>query len=485
MRIVPALLLLAACGSVTNTLPDGGTTDDAVPDAGEGSDAAEEVPSIATVLDCGEAATAGGLRAGTDLQRVDLDLAAFPDARCNDGSAGTFYFRPAATAQGATRWVIQLQGGGSCASPDGCARRWCSVDTNYGMTQMSSALAPAAGIVGDGILLRDAMNPLSDVNQVFIRYCSSDAWTGTTGPIDVDAVHPVSGDPIRYRIDFHGRDILDAVLATLRRDGASVPAYTLGGGSIELADLDTASAVLFAGASAGGAGAIQNADHVNAILRGTNTCAGVDCSLEVSTLIDSIFGPRADALDWSTSVPCTEEGACTYEAVLATARSMYPIAADESCMSWHATNAPSTAYLCNDAGHVIRNHVTTPMMVRMGLLDQNIGANYVEIGASIPGVGAMTPMRFGQLVHDQLVDLAQLRTLAEEGASIPREPATFGPPCPDHETLSANESVFDVTVTAAGGAPRTMLDIFGIWRAGGSPIHAVWDQGDPIDCGTP
>ncbi|MFN0248664.1 MAG: pectin acetylesterase-family hydrolase, partial [Kofleriaceae bacterium] len=445
---------------------------------------APAAPSIATVLACGAPAEAGGLRNGTDLQRVDLDLAAFPNARCNDGTPGTFYFRPAATAAGAKRWVIQLQGGGACNSPDSCARRWCSVDTNFGMTQMTSTLAPATGIGADGILYRGNMvaNPLADANQVFVRYCSSDGWSGTTGPLDVDAVDPVSGDPIRYRIDFRGRDILDAVIATLRRDGGSVPAYTLGGGSAVLVDLDLAADVLFAGASAGGAGAIQNADRVAATLRTHNTC--VDCTLQVSTLIDSIFGPRNDTLDWSTSVPCTETGACTYEAVLAEARSTYPIAADESCLAWHATNAPDTAYLCSDSSHVVRNHVTTPMMVRMGLLDQLIGTNYIESGVTIPGVGVMTPQRFALLVHDQLVELRQIRTLAEEAASMVREPATFGPPCLDHETLSANQSVFDVSVTAVGGTPRTMLELYGNWKVGNNPIHAVWEQGAPVDCGT-
>ncbi len=474
-----AFLVLVACGSVTNTLPDAGTADDAPGDA-DVPDASEPAPSIATVLDCGTPASAGGLRPGGDLQRVDLDLAAFPNARCNDGSAGTFYFRPAATAAGATRWVIQLQGGGACRDGDDCARRWCSVDTNFGMTQMSAMLAPAGGIPGDGILLRGAANPISDANQVFVRYCSSDAWVGTTGPMDVDALHPVSGDPIRYRIDFHGRDILDAVIAMLRRDGGTLPAYTLGGGSAVLADLDMASNVLFAGASAGGSGAIQNADRLNTTLRAHNTC--LDCTLEFNTLIDSIFGPRGDLLDWTTSLLCTVGGACTYEAVIAAARGLYDGESDESCVSWHATNAPATAYLCKDPGHVVRNHVTTPMMVRMGLLDQQIGGNFVETGMSVPGEGVMTPARFAKLVHDQLVELADLRTLAEEGPAIAREPATFGPPCPDHETLSTNPSVFDVTVTSAN-APRTMLDIFGAWRAGGSPIHAVWDGGDPVDCG--
>ena len=478
------LWLAAACGEIATTPPStDGAVDDAAPDTME-PDAPAPAPSIATALDCGTPASAGGLAAGTDLQRVDLDLAAFPNARCNDGTPGTFYFRPAATALGATRWVIQLQGGGSCTDPDSCAKRWCSVETNFGMTQMTATLAPATGIPGNGILYRgtSASNPIEDANQVFVRYCSSDMWAGTSGPLDVDAVHPSSGVPVRYRIDFRGRDILDAVISTLRRDGASVPAYTLGGGSAVLPDLDTAGMVLFAGASAGGGGVIQNVDRLTATLRAHNTCAGADCSFEVNALIDSIFAPRGDALDWSTSVPCTESGLCTWESLISAARQTYAINSDDSCASWHATNAPDTAYLCNDPGHVIRNHVTTPMMVRMGLLDELIGGNAVEAGATVPGVGPMTPARFATLVHDQLVDLNQLRTLAEEGAAITREPATFGPPCLDHETLSANKSVFDVTVEA-GGSPRTMLDIFLNWRFNATPIHAVWNQGDAIDCG--
>jgi hypothetical protein len=483
-RFLVSLCLLTSCGNVmSNALPDGGPSDDAATDAdGDAPDASEPAPSIATALDCGTAASAGGLRKGTDLQRVDIDLALFPAARCNDGTAGTFYFRPASTAAGARRWVIQLQGGGSCSNPDDCARRWCSVDTNFGMTQMTDTLAPTEGIVADGILYRGTAvaTPIADANQVFIRYCSSDAWAGRTGPLDVDAVHPVTGDPLRYRIDFHGEDILDAVIAMLRREGATVPAYTINGGADALADLDTATNVLLAGASGGGAGTIFNADRIGALLHANNVC-GADCALDYVALMDSIFAPRGDALDWSTSTQCTQLGACTFEQVLATARSLFSPQGDESCASWHATNAPGTAYLCNDPGHVIRNHVVTPMLVRMGLLDQLIGGNMIESGVTVPGQGPMNAERFATLVHDQLVDLSRLPALAEEGAQM-KEPATFGPPCPDHETLSSNDSTFGVTVTAAG-APRTMFDIAGAWRAHATPIHAVWDQGDPIDCG--
>src|SRR5690606_25252910 len=110
--------------------------------AGGEPDAASGTPWIQDVLDCGTEASAGGLAdGGTALQRVDLDPAIFPDAVCNDGTPGFFYFRPAGSEAARNRWVIQLQGGGSCANPSHCAKRWCSIDTAFGMTQMTATLS--------------------------------------------------------------------------------------------------------------------------------------------------------------------------------------------------------------------------------------------------------------------------------------------------------------------------------------------------------
>jgi len=123
-------------------------------------------------------------------------------------------------------------------------------------------------------------------------------------------------------------------------------------------------------------------------------------------------------------------------------------------------------------------------MLRPGLPDSRISSSLITTGVSVPGRGALTVALFAELVHDQVVDLASLASTAEEGTAIARAPATFAPPCPDHETISANPSVYDVTVVA-GGAPRTMFEVLGNWFLGNQPQHAVWDQGDPIDCGAP
>jgi hypothetical protein len=463
------LILVAACGSVDGAEP---------PDAVVVVDAER---TIAQALSCGTPASAGGLPVGTDLLRVDLDLAVFPEARCNDGTAGVFFFRPAATAMGESRWVIQLQGGGGCGTPETCAQRWCSVGTNFGMTQMSSTLAPAGGTRADGILSRNPAhaNPLADANHVFIRYCSSDQWAGRSGPVQVQTTDPATGLPVQFKIGFQGQAILDAVIATVRYDGAAPPPYMVGDVAVALPDLDDAVEVVFAGASAGGAGVINNADRVAAELRSHNP--GL---VDVTAIIDSIFSPNRDVLDWSTSTMCTAAGVCTWPDLLAANNTLYDSHGDASCDTWHAANDPATAYLCDDTDHAVRNHIATPMLVRMGLTDQLIGGNTVASGVTVPGVGPMTLPLFAELVHDELAALAQLPATAEEAASIVVAPATYGPACPDHETLSSNVGVYGVTVEEAG-VPYRMFDLFTAWQTGAAPTAAIWEPGDPIDCVAP
>ena len=466
-------LALAACGGGD----DGGVPVDAAPAVDAAPDAPPAAP-IGEVLDCGRPALAGGLASGTDLQRVDLDVAAFPMARCNDGTAAMFFVRPAATAAGRSRWVIQLQGGGSCKNPVACAKRWCRVDTNFGMTQMTATLAPMRGTVGDGILRRGGAlgqpNPVGDWNQVFVRYCSSDEWSGASGPVDVDSLHPVTGAPVRFRIEFNGASILDAVIATLRRDGAAPPPYTLGGGSADLADLDEATTLLFAGASAGSGGVTHNADRLRERLQATNA------GLVFWALHDSGISPALDALDFSTTTMCRDAGLCDYPTYLAQTRpTMWAQRGDATCASWHAANDPAGAFRCDDTDHVALHHVTTPMMVRIGLRDQLISSNAVDAMFTVPGRGLMTVPLWGELVRAQLLALPQASGTAEEPAARPAP--RFVPPCPKHETLGDDASVFGATVQVAG-TPRTMFDVLSAGFLGAAPTTAIWGPADPIDC---
>ena len=107
------LLVLASCGSDPDA--DAGTVDAGATDAGADAgdvDAGTDVPSIADVLECGRNG-AGGLARGRDaslLQRHDVDLAAFPEALCNDGTGAVFYVRPHEGDANRHRWVIPAPG---------------------------------------------------------------------------------------------------------------------------------------------------------------------------------------------------------------------------------------------------------------------------------------------------------------------------------------------------------------------------------------
>lgn len=90
-----------------------------------------------------------------------------------------------------------------------------------------------------------------DFNQVFIYYC----WTGSQEEIELEAEHPVDGgEPVRFKMSFLGREIFDAVVATMRQDGVGAVSYMDGSGTVEMPDLDDASEVVLSGPSAGGAG---------------------------------------------------------------------------------------------------------------------------------------------------------------------------------------------------------------------------------------
>ena len=86
-----------------------------------------------------------------------LHLLADPKALCLDGSPGGFYFRPG-VAQGASTWLLEMEGGGWCTSVSDCQGR---AKTAIG----SSKSWPPTGIPGmdggaNGMLSSDcAKNP--------------------------------------------------------------------------------------------------------------------------------------------------------------------------------------------------------------------------------------------------------------------------------------------------------------------------------------
>lgn len=470
------------------------------------------VPLIGEALSCGARAEVGGVPRGEDLVRHTLDVASFPDALCNDGSTAVFYYRPYEGEANRDKWVIQLKGGGGCHSADTCALRWCSVLTNFGKTQMVDDInRPAlATIGGRGILARRDDNPWTAYNHVYVQYCSSDGWGGTARDVVLDTHHPCDPDepgarcpdgsacpgedaetpglcpdaPVRYRIHFLGSRIVDAVLSTLRRDGVA----GAGAGGTALPDLDEAEHVVFAGSSAGGAGIVNNLDRVAALLREHNVaCQGASCPLEVDGVIDSIFMPSFEGLDFTghPSCPPDEPELCAYEAYYQRvwARRSEAVAQpreDESCATWHAANDPDGSWRCAESAHVISHHLTTPFVMRMGLNDQLLAQGMNELGLrTADGEPIDTPLEFAALMHPQLEWFSRWADEAEERDLATMAPGIFAPGCPKHETLSEDTAVYDATIQFQGQG-RDFFELWMFWKLGGE-VPAVLVADTPAD----
>lgn len=154
-----------------------------------------------------------------------LDPAASPHARCMDGSMGGFYLAANASS---SDWIIELEGGGECASKINCDKK------------QETALASSNYFAQDrnpGFLSVDdaAANPrLRTFNRVFIPYCSQDLWTGqrTTNGSETFGYY------------FAGHLVLEGVLDALD----------------EKHNLRAATRVVLTGESAGGMGVWPNVD---------------------------------------------------------------------------------------------------------------------------------------------------------------------------------------------------------------------------------
>lgn len=493
-----AVVLVATgqgCGGRGGNTPARDAGGELTADVAVTPDAGPTPPNISVALDCGRGANGTG--AGPDradsMQRALIDTGVFPDAICNDGSPAAIYFRPFRGEANRNRWLINLRGGGSCSGGQSCAARWCGcvgasvcpstpANTHTNFDRGNMVTAGAATQNGTGIFLRGdpaRPNPIEDYNEVRVVYCSSDRWTGTRRAAAMTATHPVTGAPVTYSIHFLGARILDAVLMTLRQDGARGPTYTQGGANTPMPDLDDASEVIFAGDSGGGSGVIHNLDRVATTLRARNSaCAGGACPLVVRGLIDAIVGPDASRLTLSPTGRVAMSGATSYatwtEGTSRILQENQGFRGDESCLAWHAANMPGTEYLCSDNDHVVRHHVTAPFFVRMALRDSLISNGYFEEGWVDPTLGPFDREAtvFGRVLHGELSAFPMLRTTAEEGAMMTLAPGVFAPLCTNHDTINEDSEVYGVTITPNGGAARRLFDVFEAWRAG-TPNAAV------------
>jgi ribosome maturation protein SDO1 len=172
-----------------------------------------------------------------------LDAQSYPLARCMDGSPGGFYLEKAARTgpdvdDAATSWVIELEGGGECAS-----QRLC--DSRRGTHLASSKYFPDETTLGFLASGNPDHNPrLSKWNRVHVPYCSQDLWMGTR-TTDSPGDDPEFNGTFGYF--FAGHHILDAVLTELEASHG----------------LGDATNIVLTGESAGGIGVWPNLDWLS------------------------------------------------------------------------------------------------------------------------------------------------------------------------------------------------------------------------------
>uniref|UniRef100_A0A672KK54 Notum, palmitoleoyl-protein carboxylesterase n=1 Tax=Sinocyclocheilus grahami TaxID=75366 RepID=A0A672KK54_SINGR len=163
-------------------------------------------------------------------QEMKLQFLRNSSVTCNDGSPAGYYIKE---SRGSRRWLMFLEGGWYCFSKHTCDSRYETM-----RRLMSSSKWPPTR-TGTGILSsQPEENPhWWNANTVFVPYCSSDVWSGSTAKTD------------QNDYAFMGSQIIQEVVKELVTKG-----------------LDGAKVLLLAGSSAGGTGVLLNVDRVSELL---------------------------------------------------------------------------------------------------------------------------------------------------------------------------------------------------------------------------
>jgi len=179
-----------------------------------------------------------------------FDLARYPTAVCNDGTPSGYYFSPSPSGNSPV-WIVHQQGGGWCYDAGSCKARSGDLVSSKGWASTTSP----------GGIFAPTDPRLADANQVFVPYCSSDAYIGNIGASDVP-----------FGFHFRGRAIVTAVLTEL--------AVTRGLQAAANAQ------VLYGGCSAGARGALFNNEFVATWLAANTAVTHVGIALDSSFWVD-------------------------------------------------------------------------------------------------------------------------------------------------------------------------------------------------------
>ncbi|MEM9874710.1 MAG: pectin acetylesterase-family hydrolase [Myxococcota bacterium] len=265
----------------------------------------------------------------TRLRRVTLQATADENAVCHDGSPPALYLRRGTPAR-EDHWIVVLGGGATCTDARACPA--AAPRPRRSSPPPVASRHPAVGILdGD-----EAKNPdFAGVSQVLVPSCSLDAWMGDRG-----ASEATGGQHHR------GHRIVAAVLEALRRPRADGPS------------LRDAKRLVLAGVAEGALGVIHHLDRVAAQLP----------QVEVRGLVDGL--PRLRPL----SLAERRRRVAAWAPVL-----------DASCTAAAAASGPAA---CVDALDVLRDHVATPLFLRVDLRRPQVGPATDEDAASVASVRA-------------------------------------------------------------------------------------------------
>jgi hypothetical protein len=392
------------------------------------------VRPISIALECpGGDPPTPDIAAGPDLHKVTLNA---PRAICNDGTPAVMYIRRAANPASATRWVIYLQAGGSCIDYETCLVRWCGYGPQYDASKMSS-LVTHESVVGHGLFDRDH-SALASANLVFIYYCSSDSWTGRNS----SAVLTSATDPTQsFLLHFRGHSILEAAI-----DMLITGPVTSDDGQETLPPLATATDVLFAGSSAGSAGARHNIDWVTSHFDPHKTRVRGAFDAGNPLVEDFPDAVAIEAIIASIQVDADEiYGAGRYNSFL-----------DESCMA--SLEGVGGSWRCTDPGYVSHNHITTPYFTRNDRTDPTNSNNFEPFGVDIDEYAVAAGLSLSRL--------PDIRDTAVEAAAIDFIPGVYGPNCGRHIAFLDAPYFFVATVDDANGQPHSFDQALRSWLQG-------------------
>ncbi|XP_062869221.1 inactive palmitoleoyl-protein carboxylesterase notum1b [Trichomycterus rosablanca] len=294
---------------------------------------------------------------------------------CNDGTPAGYYIKE---SRGSRRWLLFLEGGWYCFNKHNCDSRY---DT---MRRFMSSTRWPQTRTGTGILSpQPEENPhWWNANMVFIPYCSSDVWTGTSPKTDKNGYA------------FMGSLIIQEVVKDLLTKG-----------------LDSAKVLLLAGSSAGGAGVLLNVDRVAELLKGLG-----HGSIQVRGLADS--GWFLDNKQFRTT-ECIDTISCAPTEAIKQGFRFWGSAVPERCRLAHIGEEWNCFF-----GYKIYPTLRSPVFVVQWLFDE---AQLTVDNIHLTG----QPVQESQWRYIQNLGIDLRNTLRNLSAM-------FAPACLSHEIITRN-----------------------------------------------